>query len=60
MFTKMFANSFKIGHPKKMAVRKELKKIEKKRYVFNLSAWELDNVKQVTNCEQKTENKDEI
>ena len=56
----MFANVFKVGQAKNIIVRKELKKINKKRTIVNLADWELDNVKQITNCEQKTKNESKI
>jgi hypothetical protein len=60
MFTKMYANAFKVGHAQNIELRKKLKEINKKRTIVNLTDWELNNVKQVPNCEQKTENKNEI
>ncbi len=60
MFTKMFANAFKVGQAKNIIVRKELKKINKKRTIVNLSNWELNNIKQIANCEQKTKDESKI
>jgi hypothetical protein len=56
----MYANAFKVGQSQNKELRKKLKEINKKRTIVNLTDWELNSVKQVANCEQKTENKNDI
>ena len=60
MKIKSYAKAFIVGQAENKAVQKKLKEILKKRTVCNLSDWELDNVKQVANCEQKTKNESKI
>jgi hypothetical protein len=56
----MYINAFKVGQAKNKELQKKLKEINKKRTMVNLTDWKLNSVKQVSNCEQKTENKNEI
>ena len=60
MFTKMYANAFKVGQAKNKELHKKLKEINKKITIVNLTNWELDNVKQVANSKQKTKNENKI
>lgn len=46
-----------VGQAENRLAQKKLKEINKKRTIVNLRNWELDNVKQVPNCEQKTKDK---
>jgi hypothetical protein len=54
----LYLQTIYLGQPG--IVRKELKKINKKRTIVNLADWELDNIKQVTNCKQKTKNESKV
>jgi hypothetical protein len=60
MFTKMYAKAFKVGYAQNRELHKKLKEINKKRTIVSLTDWKLNSVKQVTDCEQKTENKNDI
>lgn len=56
----MYAKAFKVGQAKNKELHKKLKEINKKRTIVNLTNWEFDNVKQVTNSEQKTQNENKV
>jgi len=60
MNIKSYAKAFIVGQAENNAAHKKLKEINKKRTIVNLSDWELNNVKQVANCEQKTKDESKI
>lgn len=59
MNIKSYAKAFIVGQAEKKIAHKKLKEIHKKRTIVNLSDWELNNIKQVTDSEQKTNNENE-
>ena len=60
MNTKSYAKAFIAGQAENKAAHKKLKEIDKKRTIVNLSDWELNNVKQVTNCKQETKDESKV
>lgn len=60
MNIKSYAKAFIVGKAENKVAHKKLKEINKKRTIANLSDWELNNVKQVANCEQKTKDESKV
>jgi hypothetical protein len=60
MNIKSYTKAFIVGQAENKAAHKKLKEINKKRTIVNLSDWELNNVKQVTNCKQETNNESKV
>ena len=60
MNIKSYAKAFIVGQTENKAAHKNLKEIDKKRTIVNLSNWKLNNIEQVPNCEQKTKDESKI